>query len=78
MRNICNKAIKIAIISAFLMAAPSFADDSNNELNHEEISSKLTLGLGIAFTHIDDYIGADESQVYILPVPFDTPIPLFV
>lgn len=70
MRNISNKAIKIAIISTFLMMAPSFADDRNNELNHEEASSKLTLGLGVAFTHIDDYIGADESKVYILPVPY--------
>lgn len=70
MKSITNKVIKIAIISVLFMMAPLFADDRNNALNHEEPSTHLTLGLGIAFTHIDDYIGADESQVYILPVPY--------
>lgn len=33
-------------------------------------TSSYSLGIGISMMTIDDYIGADESQFYILPTPY--------
>ena len=70
MKPIINIVIKIVVITTLLMMTQSYADDLNPVVQYEKPTTKLTLGLGVAITHIEDYIGADESQLYILPVPY--------
>lgn len=39
-------------------------------LNSDNSSTHYSIGVGLSMMTIDDYIGADESQFYLLPTPY--------
>ena len=70
MKPITHKKIIVALLSTLLMVTQALAEDSNIDSSNEATTTKLTFGLGLSVTQIDDYIGSDESEVYVLPVPY--------
>lgn len=46
------------------------ANEQNDLIKNEEKTLRYSLGAGVSMMAIDDYIGADESQFYLLPTPY--------
>lgn len=66
--NILLTITSKATLLFLLLIGQAYA--SSSLTNVVDKTTHLSLGVGVAFTNIDDYIGSDESQTYVIPVPY--------
>jgi len=67
------KPLKVLLVFLLIVVKPISASElthpKNNNQNVER-SSHYSIGMGVSMMTLDDYIGADESQFYIIPTPY--------